>query len=73
VLEAIKVIGGKVMEDFLLSLSENKEIMDNYYNPGGYSDNINRKLSIFSDREGKTRTIAIGDYLTQSVLKPFHG
>jgi len=31
-----------------------------------------RRLSYFSDKEGKTRVIAIMDYWTQSVLKPLH-
>jgi hypothetical protein len=31
-----------------------------------------RRLSYFSDKEGKTRVIAICDYWTQSALKPLH-
>jgi hypothetical protein len=31
-----------------------------------------RKLSYFSDKEGKTRTIGILDYISQSVLKNLH-
>lgn len=31
-----------------------------------------RKITDIPDREGKTRTIAIGDYFSQTVLKPFH-
>jgi len=31
-----------------------------------------RKLSYFSDKEGKTRVIAILDYWSQSALKPLH-
>lgn len=31
-----------------------------------------RKLSYFSDKEGKTRVIAILDYWSQTVLKPYH-
>jgi hypothetical protein len=30
------------------------------------------KLACFGDKEGKTRIVAIGDYWTQSVLKPYH-
>lgn len=33
---------------------------------------IYRKLSCFSDKEAKTRTIAIVDYWSQTVLKPLH-
>jgi len=31
-----------------------------------------RKLSYFSDKEGKTRVIAILDYWSQTALKPLH-
>lgn len=31
-----------------------------------------RKLSYFSDKEGKTRVIAIADYWSQSALRPLH-
>jgi hypothetical protein len=31
-----------------------------------------RKITAIPDKEGKTRVIAIGDYMSQTVLKPFH-
>jgi len=31
-----------------------------------------RKIVGIPDKEGKTRVIAIGDYFSQTVLKPFH-
>lgn len=31
-----------------------------------------RSISYFADKEGKTRVIAIGDYLSQTVLKGLH-
>lgn len=31
-----------------------------------------RKICAIPDKEGKTRVIAIGDYFSQTVLKPFH-
>jgi hypothetical protein len=31
-----------------------------------------RKISSFPDKEMKVRVIAIGDYFSQAVLKPFH-
>lgn len=33
---------------------------------------ITRKLVYFPDKEGKTRTVAILDYFSQTVLKPLH-
>jgi hypothetical protein len=32
--------------------------------------NINRRLSVVNDPEGKARVIAIFDYLTQALLEP---
>lgn len=31
-----------------------------------------RRLSYFADKEDKSRVIAIGDYFTQTVLRPLH-
>lgn len=31
-----------------------------------------RKIVSIPDKEGKTRVIAIGDYFSQTALKPFH-
>jgi hypothetical protein len=36
------------------------------------SEKYSRKLSYFSDKEGKTRVIAILDYWSQTALKPLH-
>lgn len=36
------------------------------------AEKYSRKLSYFSDKEGKTRVIAILDYWTQTALKPLH-
>jgi hypothetical protein len=33
---------------------------------------IIRKLTGIEDKEGKTRVIAIGDYWSQTALKPLH-
>jgi hypothetical protein len=33
---------------------------------------IYRKICAIPDKEGKTRVIAIGDYFSQTVLKPLH-
>lgn len=37
-----------------------------------YLGKVKRKLAYFPDKEDKMRVIAIGDYLSQSVLKPLH-
>jgi len=40
--------------------------------PRKAKEGIIRKISYFADKEGKTRVIAIGDYFSQTVLKPLH-
>lgn len=42
------------------------------YSPVKKDNGSIRHLSYFPDREGKTRVIAIGDYMSQTVLKSLH-
>lgn len=42
------------------------------YSPVKRDNGSIRHLSYFPDREGKTRVIAIGDYMSQTVLKSLH-
>jgi len=42
------------------------------YTPLKRDDGSIRRLSYFPDREGKTRVIALGDYMSQTVLKSLH-
>jgi len=61
------------MESYISNLEEGAPFLSKFFglfgkvNPGIY-----RKLTAFSDKEGKTRVIAILDYFSQSVLKPLH-
>ena len=71
--ESISIVGGSKMESYISNLEEGAPFLVKFFglfgkvNPGIY-----RKLTAFSDKEGKTRVIAILDYFSQSVLKPLH-
>jgi hypothetical protein len=71
-IKSLKIIGGeKFCEHFdrlLLSYPELAKLMNQ---PIGIKKPI-RRLSTFPDSEGKTRIIAIGDYWSQTVLRPIH-
>jgi Na+-transporting NADH:ubiquinone oxidoreductase subunit NqrA len=58
------------MSEFLDTALNNKDVIE-----GFWSTNLGsslRRLTYFADKEGKTRVIAIGDYLSQTVLKGLH-
>lgn len=61
--ESISILGGPAFQANLDKLNEFAPPKE-----GGKT----RKLSWFSDMEGKTRVIAILDYFSQSVLRPLH-
>jgi hypothetical protein len=71
--ESIKIVGGSKMSSYITNLEEGAPFLSQFFgligkvNPGIY-----RKLTAFSDKEGKTRVIAILDFFSQSVLKPLH-
>jgi len=71
-IKSIKIVGGshfcKQFDSLLLSYPELAKLMDQ---PIGIKKPI-RRLSVFPDSEGKTRIIAIGDYWSQTVLRPIH-
>jgi hypothetical protein len=71
-LASLRTLGGP---EFCLRLEHlliggYKEIFNNLF-PTKRSG-IFRKIIGIPDKEGKTRVIAIGDYMSQTVLKPFH-
>lgn len=59
----LKTLGGSSFAQTLNFLS-NKLIIDPTVKLG--------KLAYFSDKEGKTRLVAMCDYWSQTVLKPYH-
>lgn len=70
-MESILYIGGVKLKTFLQSLRDPNDSLPYLYLEPSKHTNL-RKLVSFADKEGKTRTIAIGDYLSQTVLRPFH-
>jgi len=69
--ESISILGGSKMESYLSELTPK---VTSWLSQFFYLNNkrVFRKLSYFSDKEGKTRVIAILDFFSQSVLKPLH-
>lgn len=69
-MDAICVLGGGKMRQFIDLALVKTDILDNIF-PFIEDGNL-RKLSYFSDKEGKTRVVAIGDYFSQTVLRRLH-
>jgi hypothetical protein len=65
----LKIIGGPIISEYLDRLEHDMALLksDDHLSRG-----YTRKLSDFSDIEGKTREIAILDFWSQSVLFPLH-
>jgi len=67
--DSLKVCGGEKFSNSVDILKKGIELIP--FLPRQTGGKI-RKLSYFPDREDKVRVIAILDYFSQSVLKPFH-
>jgi hypothetical protein len=72
-LKSIKIVGGPLLSEKIdLLLRGIKEIPElKFFLPLGKSEGL-RKLSSFPDKELKVRVIAIGDYFSQTALRPLH-
>jgi len=72
--EDIQLVGGRYIRWAMQDLEDRSNYLINLWYQVFPRPNkkICRKLSYFSDREGKTRVIAILDYWSQTVLKPLH-
>jgi len=70
--ESIGEVGGSKMKKYLSNLEEGHSFLAKFFVSSTNKGDIFRKLTSFSDKEGKTRVIAILDYFSQSVLKPLH-
>jgi len=68
--ESISVLGGEVVRKFMDVALRQPAILEPICPLKGTSRF--RKLSHFPDREDKVRIIAIGDYFSQTVLRPLH-
>jgi len=62
-------MGGGKLKSYMELLLKYSEFLNHYFRsqPG-----LIRKLIYFSDREGKTREVAIFDYFSQTSLIPLH-
>jgi len=70
--EAIIFLGGPRLKSFLESVDECSSIYKGFFPTNIDKMRSFRKLSYFADKEGKTRVIAICDYLSQTVLRNLH-
>lgn len=76
-LEALKSYAGKSLSDNIDALIDYEQDPQRFELLGKctfrWKDKVlPRKISLLQDYEGKTRTIAIADYWTQTALKPLH-
>lgn len=71
-IKSISVLGGKVLAKKLDLIRQNPTLIGKLMNQHiDYNCNL-RRIHCFSDSEGKTRVIAIGDYWSQTCLVPLH-
>jgi hypothetical protein len=72
--EAIGVLGGSKIKEFMDVALRNRELLSKVHpvSPKPGKEANFRKLASFPDKENKVRVIGILDYFSQSVLKPFH-
>lgn len=78
-IDDISLLGGNKLASQLIALTDRLDILNwrsiSWFWRSTYKlkNECLRKLSFFSDKEGKTRVIGIVDYWTQSALRPLHG
>jgi len=63
------ILGGKPLAHRMSGLYYN---LDFYKRRGLSASPVVRKLSYFADKETKMRVIAVGDYYSQTALRPLH-
>lgn len=68
---AIALLGGSQLSDKMDLCLQHVEELREFFSFRSVNKSF-RRLSSFSDSEGKTRLVAIGDYFSQTVLKPLH-
>jgi hypothetical protein len=78
-IKALQVFGGSELCDMITKITSFDDVISSTpldyirarYKPKKSKECI-RRLSFISDREGKTRTIGVLDYFSQTALKPLH-
>jgi len=75
-LSDIKLVGGESLSKVIEALKEPRlggfSLVDIWSRIFPAKRSLIRKISYFSDKEGKTRVIAILDYWSQTALRPLH-
>lgn len=69
ILSDIYIMGGGKLKGYIELLLKYSEFLNHYFRA---HSGLIRKLIYFSDREGKTREVAIFDYFSQTSLIPLH-
>nr|QXN75384.1 MAG: RNA-dependent RNA polymerase [Grapevine-associated mitovirus 9] len=67
--KAIATLGGETLKDRMNKLIDNEDF---FIRRGANPSERIRKLSYFPDKENKVRVIAVGDYWSQTALRPLH-
>lgn len=70
-LEALRIVGGEKFSTRLEVISRGLHLIPTIIT-GFTKPLINRRLTYFPDKEDKVRVIAIGDYWTQTALRPLN-
>jgi hypothetical protein len=65
----LKIIGGSKMISVITFLSTNLDILKEYF---PWKSKVSRRITHFPDKEDKVRVVAIGDYFSQTALRPLH-
>ena len=71
-LSSIKVFGGPSLGDRIDTVRSNAPLLSQLFNQPIDLNRPIRRLAPVKDSEGKTRVVAIGDYWSQTCLKPLH-
>jgi hypothetical protein len=70
-IESIGIMGGKKVKEFMSTAIAQKSILELFF-PVRKNKKSFRRITYFPDKEDKVRVVAIGDYFSQTVLKPLH-
>lgn len=68
--ENLQILGGVKLKSIFEAWDGHRELWESIV--GTTAPGRIRKLTAFADREGKTRVVALGDYFSQTVLRPLH-
>jgi hypothetical protein len=64
-------MGGLKIKEFMSTAIAQKSVLELFF-PIRKGKKSFRRITYFPDKEDKVRVVAIGDYFSQTVLKPLH-